>query len=851
MLRVCKSSMWNGITESMIKTSNPSSRKLTNARIDCCNSKTEKGGWCGNSHTTDNWIEVDFDQGVGIRELVIQKPEDAHEGYVMSVSLQFMLKGSTSFQYVSSDPTQPQPIDALRDDTVSTIITINPGLVVTKFRINILTFQKSPCLRFDLLGCTNYEALCPNTCLNGGQCIAENQCACPTNYNGARCENLMCKTALGLASGAITDSMISVSSSATGKSKDKVRYNCCSGEDNGAWCPAPSDHHPWLEVRLTKPMAVSGLNFLHPSQKDSHTYPSMYMETFELKFISAMGPIRELHSYHEHIPSIFNSTLYYNIGLNPYIVTDAIRIYPETYHSSACFRMEVVGCDPAVLCSQDFCKNGGTCMGVNVCKCTHGFYGDSCDKQTSNMVHLNLGFTQIIQHVIHTNLHITLNIHGTATLVNSDSGKAISLTGNSYIIVNNTGFNACLKDIDTCSSGFTLTINVNLHQLTDNTYIVSSGGDLQNHKGIALFYKSHTLHFVVTTSSNQWIVTVPNTLSLNVWHKIELSWSKTSGSLLVIDNNLAGSVSRPQPTLAHQVLPLTIGHGYHHPQVSISMTVSGVQTFDSHRDNLMLNGLVTTPKATTAQQTTTSVSTTTETTTLPSTTTQAGATTAGSTIQAKLQLLPVINRRWILVSIILKETSYNFTVFGKPHLTPEQNGAILELHKDGQYVELPNYGLECIQDMTKCDHGFTLSAEIKLKDMNSTDKRYILSSGGDQVGASGLALYLWHGDLYCSTKKDNYIWTAKQKLNIKAGEWHIYQVSWNKKDGFIVYLDGKVFMSHSIKLPNPDQPTVYPLYIANAPNSTYSSTQMDVRNLYTWSASRDSLIGQGCILLKF
>lgn len=32
--------------------------------------------------------------------------------------------------------------------------------------------------------------LCPNTCLNGGQCIAENQCSCPGNYNGHRCENL-------------------------------------------------------------------------------------------------------------------------------------------------------------------------------------------------------------------------------------------------------------------------------------------------------------------------------------------------------------------------------------------------------------------------------------------------------------------------------------------------------------------------------------------------------------------------------------------------------------------------------------------------------------------------------------
>lgn len=146
----------------------------------------------------------------------------------------------------------------------------------------------------------------------------------------------------------------------------------------------------------------------------------------------------------QHIPSIHNSTLYYNIGLQPYIVTDAVRIYPETFESAACFRVELVGCDPAgrwdglstgyqlfrlwliyivvfygiyfrdylwkstviflavvngntciiawnlkfvlwffcfqALCPKDFCKNGGTCMGTNVCKCVSGFYGDSCDQ---------------------------------------------------------------------------------------------------------------------------------------------------------------------------------------------------------------------------------------------------------------------------------------------------------------------------------------------------------------------------------------------------------------------------------------------------------------------------------------
>ncbi|XP_056004432.1 uncharacterized protein LOC125658725 isoform X2 [Ostrea edulis] len=425
----------------------------------------------------------------------------------------------------------------------------------------------------------------------------------------------VCDTALGLESGSITDSMISVSSSTTGKPKQKVRYNCCTGEDNGAWCPRSNDPHPWLEVTLAKPMAVSGLYFQHPSQKDSHTYPSIFMKSFQLKFISALDPLREWRSFNEHIPSIYNSTLYYNIGLDPYLVTDAVRIYPETYTTAPCFRMEVIGCDPTVLCPKDFCKNGGTCMGLGVCKCPKGFYGNNCNQTASTMVHLNLEFTEIIEHVIHTTININFNIHGAVSLINSQNGKAINLTGNSYVTVNNTGFNSCIKDIDTCSSGFTIITNVNLHQLTDNTYIISSGGDLQNHKGIAFFYANHQLHFVVTTTSRRWVIVVNNSLSLHAWHHIELSWSKTSGSSLVIDNHLVGSVSQPLPVVATQVKPLTIGFGYHH-QVSILMTINGLQTFDSHRENLIVNGLVTTPAPTPSQQTISTASHTTDSTTI-------------------------------------------------------------------------------------------------------------------------------------------------------------------------------------------------------------------------------------------
>ena len=70
--------------------------------------RKEKGGWCGSAQGTENWIQVDFSQGAGVRAVVIQKPEDTHSGYVTSISIQFMLVGTSDWRYFSSDPTQPQ-----------------------------------------------------------------------------------------------------------------------------------------------------------------------------------------------------------------------------------------------------------------------------------------------------------------------------------------------------------------------------------------------------------------------------------------------------------------------------------------------------------------------------------------------------------------------------------------------------------------------------------------------------------------------------------------------------------------------------------------------------------------------
>lgn len=177
----------------------------------------------------------------------------------------------------------------------------------------------------------------------------------------------------------------------------------------------------------------------------------------------------------------------------------------------------------------------------------------------SQIANLNWEFTQKTDNTIHTTAGTDLNIYGHVTIEPSDldNGRYVHITENGVVTVNSTGFNFCLADIDTCSSGFTFILNVQFHYLLDGTYILSSGSDLQNRTGISLKYENQQLHLIVTTSSNRWVISVNTLLTLDTWHKIELSWSRALCSSLYTDDLLIGSVTMPEPSIATMTKPLT------------------------------------------------------------------------------------------------------------------------------------------------------------------------------------------------------------------------------------------------------------------------------------------------------
>ena len=141
---------------------------------------------------------------------------------------------------------------------------------------------------------------------------------------------------------------------------------------------------------------------------------------------------------------------------------------------------------------------------------------------------------------------------------------------------------------------------MNFHTLTDNTYLISNGGNLKGYSGISLFYSKGTLNFYVKTSTNIWVLTVKHKLTLNVWHTITLSWNKNIGSEILDNGILIGSVSRPSPITQQptQTIPITIGSGNTNQQTSIDFQMVSIQIFNANRGVLVDNQLLTSKRIT-------------------------------------------------------------------------------------------------------------------------------------------------------------------------------------------------------------------------------------------------------------
>lgn len=165
-----------------------------------------------------------------------------------------------------------------------------------------------------------------------------------------------------------------------------------------------------------------------------------------------------------------------------------------------------------------------------------------------------------------------------------------------------------------------------------------------------------------------------------------------------------------------------------------------------------------------------------------------------------------------------------------------------------QYVELPDEGIPCLEDLNNCTNGFTFNLELQFTKLDPAEKTYILSSGGDVETASGMAIYIQSSQLIFGVKQSMFHWTGKYDLTgkLKLNQWYRYEISWSLTSGISVIIDGYEVIKEKVWTPSPGIPATNPVFIGKTANAS-SSSCMNVRDLFTWTIHREVLVDQGIL----
>ena len=186
---------------------------------------------------------------------------------------------------------------------------------------------------------------------------------------------------------------------------------------------------------------------------------------------------------------------------------------------------------------------------------------------------------------------------------------------------------------------------------------------------------------------------------------------------------------------------------------------------------------------------------------------------------------------------------------GHPVLNLQEKGqTALVLNGSKQYVELPDKGIPCLEDIGNCTNGFTIKLEVKFTHIDVTKKTYILSSGGDKSGSSGTALYMQSNQLIFAVKQGVFHWVGTCNITdlIQLSAWYSIELSWSMKTGASVVINGKKVIEETTRKPYPGTAVTHPVLIGKTQGANYTAFML-VRNLFTWTASREILVSHGVV----
>ena len=97
--------------------------------------------------------------------------------------------------------------------------------------------------------------------------------------------------------------------------------------------------------------------------------------------------------------------------------------------------------------------------------------------------------------------------------------------------------NSILSNPGDCSLGFTLTFTTKVRSLCEDMYILTTGGDLEDYTGMAVYYYRGWTYVTVGTAEHRWTVQL-DAPELNQYADYEISWGQDLGLQVSVNENV-------------------------------------------------------------------------------------------------------------------------------------------------------------------------------------------------------------------------------------------------------------------------------------------------------------------------
>lgn len=156
-----------------------------------------------------------------------------------------------------------------------------------------------------------------------------------------------------------------------------------------------------------------------------------------------------------------------------------------------------------------------------------------------NIIRVNL--IKIFEGILYTSNADNITVHGNPLLVEGpEGGFSVELNGIDQYLQYPYPFEGCLGNLSLCPSGVTIQFSLKFVTLTDNTIIISNGGEREDSAGFALYYLNHQIVLMVSTQEREWTVSLPFN-KLDEFIDFEFSWSWSAGLTLSVDDTVVKS----------------------------------------------------------------------------------------------------------------------------------------------------------------------------------------------------------------------------------------------------------------------------------------------------------------------